>query len=102
MRILKEDLNIDFLAMRYWAFGISGFLLAAGLLAFFLRGGLNYGIDFSGGTIVQVQFEENHEIGAIRQTLTEGKIGTFALQTFGGVENNEFLMGRRRLSSLKI
>ena len=92
MRLLKEDLNIDFLAWRYWAFGLSGLLLAAGLVAFFVRGGLNYGIDFSGGTIVQVQFEEQQEIGTIRQTLAAGNIGTFALQTFGGLENNEFLI----------
>lgn len=92
MRFLKDDLKIDFLAWRYWAFGLSGFLLAAGLVAFFVRGGLNYGIDFSGGTIVQVQFEEQQDIGTIRQTLAAGKIGTFALQTFGGVENNEFLI----------
>ena len=92
MRFLKDDLNIDFLAKRYWAFALSGLLLAAGLATAIARGGLNYGIDFSGGTIVQVQFEEQQDIGTIRQTLADGNIGSFALQTFGAAENNEFLV----------
>ena len=92
MRIFKEDLHIDFLSKRYWAFALSGVLLTAGVIALFAQGGLNYGIDFSGGTIVQVQFEEQHEIARIRQTLAAGKIGSFSLQSFGAEENNEFLI----------
>ena len=92
MRFIKEDLNIDFLNKRHLAYGLSGVLLAAGLAVFFIRGGLNYGIDFSGGTIVQVQFEQQQDIGTIRGTLADGRIGSFALQTFGDSDNNEFLI----------
>lgn len=92
MRILKEDLNLDFLSRRVWAFGLSCVLLAVGLAVFFMRGGLNYGIDFSGGTIVQVQFESKQDIGAIRGVLADGKFGSFALQTFGEEDNFEFLI----------
>lgn len=92
MRFLKDDLNINYLTKRYLAFGLSGVLLAAGLATMILRGGLNYGIDFSGGTIVQVQFEEQQDIAAIRGTIAEGKIGSFSLQTFGDSGNNEFLI----------
>lgn len=92
MRILKDDLHIDFLAVRYWAFGISSVLILAGLGAFILRGGLNFGIDFNGGTVVQVQFEDTHDIGNIRSALVDGRIGSFSLQAFGAADENEFLI----------
>ncbi len=92
MRIIRDDLNIDFLGKRNFAFALSGVLILAGVAAFFVRDGLNYGIDFNGGTIVQIQFEDAHDIGEIRTTLASGLPGSFSLQAFGDAEDNEFLI----------
>ena len=92
MKLLKDDLNIDFLGKRYIAFALSGLLLVAGLAAWFVRDGLNYGIDFRGGTIVQVQFEDEQRIEDIRQVMSDGALGSFSLQSFGDASENEFLV----------
>jgi SecD/SecF fusion protein len=58
LSIFKEP-NYDFLKMRKTAFLISGVLIFGGILSVFLHGGLNYGVDFSGGYILEVQFKGN-------------------------------------------
>jgi preprotein translocase subunit SecF len=97
MRIIKEETHFDFLAKGPLSLSLSGLLLLAGIVAFFTMGGLNYGIDFRGGTLVQVQFKEATDIKAIRQALSDGDIGSFSLQAFGEEGANEYLisLGKR-------
>lgn len=92
MKLLKEDLNLDFMGHRRIAAVVSSLVIAAGIIGFFTLGGLNYGIDFRGGTIVQVQFETPQDIGALRDALTADNIGSFTLQTFGEETENEYLI----------
>jgi preprotein translocase SecF subunit len=49
--------NYDFLKMRKTAFIISGVLIFSGIVSIFVRGGLNYGVDFTGGYILEAQLE---------------------------------------------
>ncbi len=91
-KILKDDFHFDFLGKRRLSLGGSAAVIVAGLVAVIALGGLNYGIDFSGGTIVQVQLRESHEIGEIREVLSSGDIGAFSLQAFGDESENEFLV----------
>lgn len=102
MRIIKDDLNIDFLARRKIAAALSTLVMLAGLVGWFVLGGLNYGIDFRGGTLVQIRFSETHEIGEIRDTLARSGIGTFALQAFGDQAENEFLVSVGRADAQSI
>ncbi len=88
IKILKDDFHFDFLGKRRFALIGSSVVIFAGLVALIALGGLNYGIDFSGGTIVQVQLRESHGIGEIRDVLASGRIGAFSLQAFGDESEN--------------
>ncbi|MEE8435177.1 MAG: protein translocase subunit SecF [bacterium] len=92
MRIIKEETHFNFLAKGPICLSLSGLLMLAGIVAYFTMGGLNYGIDFRGGTLVQVQFKEATDIKAIRQALSDGDIGSFSLQAFGEEGANEYLI----------
>ena len=54
LQIFSEQTKIDFIGLRYYAYALSAVLLIAGLVAFFMHGGLRYGVDFAGGAAVQL------------------------------------------------
>ena len=56
--LLSRQTNIDFVGFRRFAFSFSGFFIVLGLLAIIWNGGLRYGVDFAGGVMVQIQFEQ--------------------------------------------
>ena len=56
MELVKPDVNIDFIGKRRYAAVVSVVLILVGLVALIVRGGPNYGVDFAGGTVVQVRF----------------------------------------------
>ncbi len=58
MQLIKPDVNIDFVGKRKLAFVVSMVLILVGLGSLLVNGGPNYGIDFAGGTLVQVQFAQ--------------------------------------------
>lgn len=101
MRLIKEETHFDFLGKRYYSLAGSALLILAGLAVYFLQGGLNYGIDFRGGTLVQVQLQERYDISTIRETLSDGGIGSFALQAFGEADANEYLITLARAAKLE-
>ena len=72
MEIFKEKPKLDFIGKRYTFFSLSGLLVAASLACLMTRG-LNYGIDFTGGSVVQVTFESDIDVGRMRDVLR--KIG---------------------------
>ena len=82
MRFIKET-HVDFLAMRRYGFVISGALILAGLISLLLQGGPKLSIDFEGGTLVQIRFLEEADIGKIRSALESLNLGKSNVQTFG-------------------
>ena len=58
MQLIKTDINIDFIGKRKLAVVFSAILILIGLVSLVLKGGPNYGIDFAGGTLVQLKFTE--------------------------------------------
>jgi len=68
MEILKQGLNIDFLGKRNIAIVFSIALLLISLFALISRG-LNFGIDFTGGTVVEVGYSEAADLEQIRSVL---------------------------------
>jgi preprotein translocase subunit SecF len=68
MRLLKlipEDTNIGFVRLRYWAFGITGFLTLLAVATVWLQG-LNYGVDFAGGLMIEAQFPQPPALERVR------------------------------------
>jgi preprotein translocase subunit SecF len=80
---LFKDSNYDFIGKRRWAYLLSAAFIAVGLLSIPMKGGLRYGIDFSGGTLIQVRFEKAVPIDLIRSALDRIKLGESVIQEFG-------------------
>ena len=82
MEIFKHQTSIDFLGRRKLALIVSSILLAVSIAALVARG-LNFGIDFSGGTLVEVGYQESVEIESVRSALQQGGFSDAVVQHFG-------------------
>ncbi len=82
MRIL-ENLNYDFLGKRKIAYAISVTIFLIGIISVIVRG-LEFGIDFKGGTEIVLQFEKPVDVGEIRVYVENLGLGTAEVKTFGG------------------
>ncbi|MFH1412260.1 MAG: protein translocase subunit SecD [Candidatus Omnitrophota bacterium] len=75
--------NIQFIKIRKIAYGVSILVIAVGLTMFFQRGAKNYGIDFTGGTLLQFKFTQTVTAQEVRETLTDIDLGEAAIQKVG-------------------
>jgi len=82
MRFFKS-VNVDWIGKKNIFIGISVALTIAGLVSIAVRGGLRYGIDFSGGTLVYVKFKEKPQLDAVRAALKQRGLGDSAIQRYG-------------------
>lgn len=92
MQFIKPDINIDFIGKRVIAYGISGVLILISIITLILHGGPKYGIDFAGGTVIQVKFDAAVKTDAIRKGLADVGVRQPTLQIFGEAEDNEYLI----------
>ena len=81
IEIIKNT-KIDFMGKRFISLGVSALLVLIGFIAIIqiARGTANLGIDFAGGTAVQIKFNEMIPLQEIRQALADGGISDFDLQ----------------------
>jgi preprotein translocase subunit SecF len=81
IEFLKKT-NIDFMGKKYYAFTLSGIILVLGIVAIvqIARGAANLGIDFTGGTAVQIKFEKPIVLHEVRKALEDGGLKDFDLQ----------------------
>ncbi len=87
VEFIKPDSNYNFIGIRWIMMGISVLIILAGLVSIFVKGGLNYGIDFAGGTLVQVRFEKKVSIDELRKAISERFKGSdVSVQDFGEAE----------------
>ena len=89
---LFANANYDFLRRRKVAYLITLVLTVPGLL-FVLFRGLNYSVEFTGGTLMQVETQKPVDVGAVRSALTERGIAGPEIQTFGS--NRELVIRAR-------
>jgi len=82
MKLFKEIPNIDFMSKSKIAMAISLLLLLAGLISLGVRG-LNLGIDFTGGTLIEVGYQESADLDVVRGALTDAGFGDAVVQHFG-------------------
>ncbi len=84
LRLIPDDTKFGFMRFRPIAFGISAFIAAATIVGF-LTLGLNIGIDFKGGTLVELQTKQgNANLSELRTRLQGANVGDVQLQEFGG------------------
>ena len=75
MEIFKKDKIYDFMGKRLAFLGLSSILIVASIILLLTKG-LTFGIDFAGGTIVQVKYEQAAPLDKIRETLKNTKFGS--------------------------
>ena len=85
-----SNTNIDFLGKRKIGFAVSSLLIIMGIISMFGHGGLKYNIDFTGGTLVQLKFENDVKIEDIRQALTAQGYTDAEIKHFGA--DNEIVI----------
>jgi len=79
MQIFKKP-NFKFMKYRYAAFGLSGIIILVGILNFTAGKGMNYGVDFTGGTLIRLMFKYPVEISELRQSLGDIDLGASRIQ----------------------
>ena len=82
--------NFNFIGRRRWAYLLSAVFLLIGVGSIVAKGGLRYGIDFSGGTLIQIRFEKPVPVERIRATLERIRMGESVIQEFG--DPREFIL----------
>ena len=91
MELIKPGTQIPFTRYRKIAIILSTAVNLAVLLALFIKGP-NLGVDFAGGTMVQVKFQQTITIAEIRRALDDVKLGGGVIQDFGERGGNEYLV----------
>jgi len=86
MEIIKKKTNIDFVGSMKLNFALSIITIIISVASVIWHGGLNYGIDFAGGTLVQVKFQQATTTEKLRQTLDAIKLGNSVIQQFSPQE----------------
>lgn len=86
MEIFNPNSNIHFLGLRKYTIGIAIFLVVASLALLFTRG-LNYGLDFTGGVVVEVSYQQSVDIADVRSSLDEGGFTHSVVQPMGGTRD---------------
>jgi preprotein translocase subunit SecF len=92
--LIKPNTHIDFMRLRPFAFAFSGILTALGLIVLVLRGGPNYGVDFSGGVMLHVAVDPSVSISEMRtavESLSAEAAEGASVQDFGS-QPGEYLV----------
>lgn len=86
LKILPTNSKINFIGFRLVTYIISG-ILAFGSLGLFFIKGVNYGIDFKGGTMIEVRTPAPANLAEMRSNLTALNLGAISLQEFGSPQD---------------
>ncbi|MBX6424659.1 MAG: protein translocase subunit SecF [Variibacter sp.] len=87
LRIVPDDTKFDFMRFRRISFPLSALLSILAIVLYFAHG-LNFGIDFRGGTLIEVQDKSGiADLSKMRATIAGLNLGDFQLQQFGGPAN---------------
>ena len=83
MELFPSNSNVDFLGWRKVSIAMSIVLVIVSIALITTRG-LNYALDFTGGVLVEVTYEQPVEIGQVREALDKGEIHNALVQSLGG------------------
>jgi preprotein translocase subunit SecF len=87
LRIVPDDTKFDFMRFRRISFPVSAMLSIAAIALYFFHG-LNFGIDFIGGTLMEVQTKAGPaDLAKMRSTIGSLQLGEFQLQQFGAPDD---------------
>ncbi len=99
MELIKPGININIVGRMKVAAICSLAMIIVSILSLILHGGPRFGIDFAGGTLVQIQFQEDTTVNEIRSGLEKINLEGSTIQQFGYKDNNEFLIRTEKSTS---
>ncbi|MEA2005442.1 MAG: protein translocase subunit SecF [Acidobacteriota bacterium] len=97
MQIFKNP-KFNFMRYKFIAFTLSGIIIFIGIINITVGKGMNYGIDFAGGTLLRIMFKDEIPISKIRQSLRDRGLGKSRIQQIGS-SRKEYII--RTLSALE-
>ncbi len=92
MQFVKPDVNIDFIGRKKIAYVVSAVMIIVSIVSLVLHGGPRLGIDFQGGTLIQVKFLAPVKIDDVKAGLRDIDLGKSSVQGFGDLEGHEYLI----------
>jgi preprotein translocase subunit SecF len=92
MEFIKPGTHIDFIGKRNIAFAVSGMFIIATIILLLWRDGPNYGVDFSGGVLVQAKLGQKHTPSEIKSALEAINLQDSIIQEFGEEGQYEYLI----------
>jgi preprotein translocase subunit SecF len=90
-QIIRPDIDIDFVGKRYFFVALSSLVNVAAIILL-ITVGLNYGVDFVGGSVVQLQFKNATDGEHIRAALRPMGLGEVTVQDFGSSDRHQYLV----------
>ncbi|NOQ20675.1 MAG: protein translocase subunit SecF, partial [Desulfobacterales bacterium] len=92
MQFIKPGININFVGKRKIAFMLSLAMILISIASLVVHKGPKYGIDFAGGTLVQVKFDAPVKLADIKSGLATVNLDKSSVQGFGEHSENEYLI----------
>ena len=92
MQFIKPDININFVGKRKIAFILSLAMILISIATLVVHKGPKYGIDFAGGTLIQVKFDAPVKLADIKSGLATVNLGKSSVQGFGEHIEHEYLI----------
>ncbi len=89
---LFANTNINFMKYRKPWIAVSALMILVALFVVFVRGNLNLGIDFAGGTQLTLKFKQQPQVDDLRQLFTSEGIDDVQIQRYGPEEDNEIII----------
>jgi preprotein translocase subunit SecF len=92
MQFIKPDINLNFIGKSKMTFYLSMAMILVGIASLVIHKGPKYGIDFAGGTLIQIKFRAPANIDDIKSGLGTIDLGNSSVQEFGAQSENEYLI----------
>lgn len=86
IKLIPDDTTFDFIGHRFFAYALS-IIVVLGSLGLLATKGLNFGIDFTGGTLIEVRVSETPDLQKLRTDLNNLDLGDVSLQEFGAPDD---------------
>jgi preprotein translocase subunit SecF len=99
LQLIPPDIDLDFVGKRYFFVALSTVINLAAIVCLILFG-FNYGVDFTGGSVVQLKFDHTTSGDRIRQALAPLDLGDVTVQDFGARELNQFLVRFEKVKNI--
>lgn len=99
MQFFKKETHFDFMAKRKLAIAFSAILIIVSIFSLVSRG-LNFGLDFTGGTLLEVGYPQAVELSSIRKSLAAANYRDAIVQHFGTAKDVLVRVARARGSAV--